>query len=627
MLNPRLILLPLLAVFAFPVAAAEKMPAHLSRFAAGDGPVATNGVLRLLDAAMTPLQSNAVAFDRSQKGAFETVTLEAKLRVLKGGDGGAFLFLATSAFGARGPAPFVPQWTEPNLKGAFAVGIDVHNPPNEEPFGPWGNYQSLPEREISLHWDGREIVKRVAPKEFRGDWAEVGIALHHVVGGAEVTVSLAGEEVYDRYFIAHLMPYESRLAIGAGTRADATTAFDVKDVSFAAETPAAPRRRPLSVEVFHHVMTNNQKTSYDAEVALPPAGWAFGRVILTLDIHDGGKMWDEWDRNGNVSVQDAEGNWRVIVPFITSYRTPCHWKVDVTHFRPLLTGKTKFRIAAGTNFYKGRGYLMSVRLDFHHGTPALAPSAVVPLWDGVAKYRSAENHFRDFFTPREVAIPAETKAARVFTTTTGHSQIGEFTPSERTMVFAPVKGGPVEAERRFANTLWKTDCYLNPNRPQFGTWKYSRAGWAPGDVVRPWWIDVTPHMKPGETAGFRYEPKPYDFGEGENRPADKQINAASHVVRSYLILYREPGTLVPAPVLLITNVAKGSNAAKVGLKAGDYLASYGGRRLDSVADLRAAIQSWLAEGGKDAPIEIYRGSERMEFSIPPGKLGVNLSDR
>ncbi len=54
--------------------------------------------------------------------------------------------------------------------------------------------------------------------------------------------------------------------------------------------------------------------------------------------------------------------------------------------------------------------------------------------------------------------------------------------------------------------LWKTDCYLNPNRPQFGTWKFSRAGWAPGDVVRPWWIDLTPKLEPGEVATLDYQP-------------------------------------------------------------------------------------------------------------------------
>jgi hypothetical protein len=254
------------------------------------------------------------------------------------------------------------------------------------------------------------------------------------------------------------------------------------------------------VEVFNHVLTDNGKTAYDTEVALPPSNWAFGRVILTLDIHDAGKDWDEWDRCGEVSIWDADGVKRGIVPFITSYRTECHWKVDVTHFRPFLSGKTKFEIAAGTNFYKGRGYMMSVSLDFHHGTPALEPYRVVPLWVGTAKYRSAENHFSDFFTPQAVRIDDETAAARTYITTTGHSQIGEFTPSKRILGFAPQAGTASVSQQRFENVLWKTDCYLNPNRPQFGTWQYARAGWAPGDVVWPWIVDLTPHLKAGASA-------------------------------------------------------------------------------------------------------------------------------
>ena len=81
----------------------------------------------------------------------------------------------------------------------------------------------------------------------------------------------------------------------------------------------------------------------------------------------------EWDRNGEISVYDKEGRKWGIVPFITSYRTECYWQVDVTHFRPLLAGKTRFEVRAGTTFYKNRGYMMSVSLDFYHGKPPLEP--------------------------------------------------------------------------------------------------------------------------------------------------------------------------------------------------------------------------------------------------------------
>ncbi len=622
-----LLILTALPHFAFAKeAATEDAPApvaHLSRFGSGDGPVLADGIYRLLDARKSVNQSNAVAFDREWEGAYVAVSLRCRLRVLKGGDGGAFAFLNTAEYGDLGPAPFVKSWVEPNLRSTFAVGVDVHNPPNEEPFGLLGNYQGLPEREISLHWDGREIVKRVAPVEFRGDFVDLEIAIRQRIGGAEVTVRLGEGTVYDHYFVAGMRPYESRLAIGAGTRADAVTEFEVCRIEFTAREPAWRPRPPLHVEVFNHVMTDNSRTAYETEVTLPPFNWAFGRVILTLDIHDGGKMWDEWDRNGEVSIWDQNGNKLGIVPFITSYRTPCHWQVDVTHFRSLLSGKTRFEVRAGTNFYKNRGYLMSVSLDFYHGWLESVPYRVVPLWVGIAKYKSAENHFSDFFTPRTVRIDEKARAARIVTTTTGHSQIGEFTPSRRTVVFVPEKHA---AEQRFDNVLWKTDCYLNPNRPQYGTWKFSRAGWAPGDVVRPWWIDLTPHLVANREAVFRYEPQPYDFGAGA-QPAEKQINAASHVVRSYLILYRKVESTVPAPTVFVTSIAKGSNAAKAGMKKGDYLASYDGKRVDTVDDLRAAIKGAMAAEKDKVVVVVFRGSDRHELELLPGKMGVNLSLR
>ncbi len=620
------ILVPLTAWAEEPAAGHE--PAHLAQFAGGAGPVAAAGTYRLLDRTGTKKQSNALAFDRGWRNARESAALQCKLRVLAGGDGGAFLFLATSEYGVRGPAPYVKSWVEPNLRSSFAVGIDVHNPPSKEQFTPWGNYQDLPQREISLHWDGREIVKRVAPKEFRGDFADVEITWTHVAGGAEVTVGIAGALVYDGYFVAGMQPYETRLAIGAGTRVDAVTEFDVKDIRFTGGDLAAERRPPLHVDVFRRVLTNNKQTAYEAEVQLPPANWAFGRVLLTLDIHDAGKDWDEWDRNGEVSIFDGETKLG-IVPFITSYRTECHWVVDVTHFRPLLSGKRRFEVRAGTTFYKNRGYMMSVSLDFHHAVPGRQgshiPYRVVPLWHGSAKYKSAENHFKDFFMPQTVPFHEYTERARIWTTTTGHSQIGEFTPSKRSIVFHPVKGGKPEEAHAFENTLWKTDVYLNPNRPQFGTWQYSRAGWAPGDVVRPWWIDLTQYFVYGKEALVEYLPTPYEFSPEGPQPEQKEINKASHVVRSYLILYRLAKGQVPAPVLWIMNVAAKSNAAKAGIKRGDYLASYDGKLLNSVDDLRAAIQG--AAGKDKIPVVVFRGAKRLDLELAPGRMGVNLGNR
>jgi hypothetical protein len=599
---------------------------HLSRFAAGEGPrVAPDGTVHLLDTARTPSQSNVVAWDRrdADAGPREAAVLRCRMRVLEGGDGGAFLLLGTAEFGARGPAPFVRDWTAPNLKGTFAVGIDVHDPKNEEPFGEWGNYQDLPQREVSLHWDGREVVKRVADAEFRGGFADVEIRLTHVCGGAEATVRIGAATVFDRFFVAGLEPYEMRPAVGAATRADATTEFDVADLRFETGAPAAPRRRPVHVEVFDHVRTDGAKSAFRTDIDLPPANWAFERVLLTIEIHDGGRMWDEWDRCGEVSVVLADGTKLGIVPFITSYRTPCRWVVDVTHFRPLLAGRVRLEIEAGTTFYKDRGYLMSAALDFHHGAPAREPFRVVPLWVGTAHHGAPENHFQDFFAPQTVAIDAEASAARLFVTTTGHSQVGEFTPSERTFVVRPDREDAA-GEARFVQTIWKTDCYLNPNRPQSGTWKFSRAGWAPGDVVRPAWFELTPVLRPGRTAEFRAETKAYDFSGEKEPPTEAQIREANQVVRAYLILWRDAAGLVVAPTLRVMDVVEGGNAAKAGVQAGDWLESYEGRRLESVDELRAAVKAAEDAGRKSVRAVFFRGSERIEKELPPGRLGVAL---
>jgi len=624
----RLAPLFLLALFSTSTPAMEGHVEHLSAFGPGPGPELTENGYRLLDENRTPGQSNAVAFDVGAEGAFEQVALRCQFRVLPGGEGGAFIFLNTAEYGRHGPAPFLKNWAEPSLRKTFAVGIDVHNPPTDDLYGPGGNFQGLPEREVSLHWDGREVVKRIAPVEFRGDFVDCEIAVRHVIGGAEITVRIAGGTVFDRYFLPGMLPYETRFAIGAGTRSEATTEFDVRNIEFTVAGSARPQRHPSHFELFNHVMIAGGGTSGETEASLPPSGWAFGRVILTLEIHDAGRAWDQWDRAGHFYVTDPAGIKRDIVPFITSFRTPCRWLVDVTPFRPWLAGETAFEITVETEGLEDQGFMMSAALDFYHGSPKLEPYRIEPLWNGTAAYKSAANHFSDFFPPRVIDIDETTRAARLFITATGHSPVGEFTPSRRTVIFVPAKMQAKTVEHRFENVLWKTDGYLNPNRPQFGTWKFPRAGWAPGDIVRPWWIDLTPFILPGSTAELRYEPEPYDFSgiPREERPTEDQVDQARQIVRAYLISYRAPTDMMAAPLLRVLNVLQDSNAEKAGIRAGDYLERYDGVRPDSIESLRKAIREAAEAGKKRVPAVIYRGGRRMEMILGPGLMGVLLEE-
>ena len=80
--------------------------------------------------------------------------------------------------------------------------------------------------------------------------------------------------------------------------------------------------------------------------------------------------------------------------------------------------------------------------------------------------------------------------------------------------------------------LWKEDNYLNPCRPQGGTWKYDRAGWGPGDIVRPWefLVGFTPETRP-ETLSISYALDPY-----VNTDRGKTW-APFHLTHSMVVLY------------------------------------------------------------------------------------------
>ncbi len=215
------------------------------------------------------------------------------------------------------------------------------------------------------------------------------------------------------------------------------------------------------------------------------------------------------------------------------------------------------------------------------------------------------------------------KQAKLFITTTGHTKVGEFTPARRTVIFTPDKNKTPEKELQFENVLWRSDNYLNPVRPQAGTWQYARAGWAPGDIVRPWWIDLTPHIIPGKTSELRYQPKAYDFSNipEEKRPSDELINQSMHIVRSYLILYRTPSQLLPAPALKVLDVEEESNASRAGIQEGDYLESYNNMQPETIEALRAAIKEAENSGMRRIAIVIYRDAKRISQENRPRQDG------
>ncbi|MBV9864566.1 MAG: hypothetical protein JO316_04400 [Abitibacteriaceae bacterium] len=541
-MKTRIILLILLSLLAVVGAPSYASPVVLQQNFNGVGgapyhlitggkqtPRILNGALRLLDGA--PDQAHVVVFDRKARGLYSHITATWKMRLLPGADGASFMLLNTRQYGTKGTPDFYgfQSWEEPTLPQAFAVGFDIYNPPSENPFNADGNIYNRPQREISLHWNGAEIVKRLSPVEFRGEaLQEIGVTLEFVTGGAEVSVRVGQKDVYQNYFVPGLLPFENRVALGARS-GSVTTTCDLKDLRVAYEQPIHATLPPLALTAIDHQVVDAKHYRQSRLVNFPTNTDAIGRIVLTLTLSEPPGGYDPWDRKGAVYVYDERGERFEIVRFITPYHQGFTWQVDVTDYRPLLLRQKKVEVWCETY---ATGWLATVHFDFYPGSivhGGYKAYKVQNLWVGEPEIGNLDKPVTNFFVPKTISRDPDAAVMKLRFTVTGHGMepnsrnAAEFMPSRRTVTLG---------NHSWDNLLWKTDNYLNPCRPQGGTWKFDRAGWGPGTIVAPWDIDITSALAPGQTSKLSYTLEPY---VNENRG---KTYAPTHWVESQVIYYR-----------------------------------------------------------------------------------------
>lgn len=414
------------------------------------------------------------------------------------------------------------DWVEPNIRGALAVGFDTNNPKADNIFDANGNIYDRPQREISLHWNGREIANRLCGEPLNAAHSvTVSLILQYVTGGADLTIKVNDRFVFDRFFVPGLHAYHGSLVFGG----EATAANVRSRWSLPMNAQAAPTRVAAITDALndknHHRISN--------EVDFPPKSTAFGRVICTLTLDETPSGLDPWDRVASVYLYDSGGERFEILRYITPYRRAWTWKADVTDFLPLLTGRKRLEVECETY---GAGWLVSVDFDFYPGRLDRIPYKVVNLWNVTTPIGDDRHPFNKVVAPIQIMPDRGAAWSRIRVCVTGHGMspntgnAAEFLPLWRILHI----GG-----RSFKNTLWKDDNYLNPCRPQGGTWKFDRAGWAPGDLVQPWIVDTTGLLRPGQPITLKYEIQPYV----NKMPVDG--NPARHIIASQLILYKRPG--------------------------------------------------------------------------------------
>ncbi len=470
----------------------------------------------------------SIAFPAPTDTTTRVVEVSWKLVMNTGTEGAGFAWLNVEKYGQEGEAPKIEEWEAPSIPACLGVGFDASDPANRDPFRGSGNAYDRPQHEVSLHWDAAEIVKRTTTMDFRDETPhDVRVRVEFVPGGADASVWIDGTVIFDRYFIPSATAYVGRPAFGARNGETAGDTW-IEGLNIECEHPIPAPEPPVTVMAIDHKLNDAEHPKSEAVVDFPDNTDRFARIICTLRLDRPETRFDPWDRLAEISVYDDDGERFEILRYITPYHRGHEWKVDVTDYRPLLRGKRRIEQVCST---QGEGWVVTVGFDFYPGTTDRLAYKVINLWSGSPEIGNPDEPVDAFYAPKIVPLDQQTASAKVRTVVTGHGMspntdnAAEFMSIGRTLT---ING------QSFRNVLWKTDNYLNPCRPQGGTWKYDRAGWAPGDVVRPWEVDVTSLIGTGRVLNIGYKLDPYV------NEARGQTWAPFHKTESQVILYHKP---------------------------------------------------------------------------------------
>ncbi len=274
----------------------------------------------------------------------------------------------------------------------------------------------------------------------------------------------------------------------------------------ASSPPPMPQAGDYTIPTFENELINGGRRTVERYYGFPVEGRSWGGI--TMDYHlscpPGGC--DPWDRSATVYLITEDDLHIELARLITPYKKACSWSADVTPYMPLLRGDVKLGIFIDTWVWE-EGWQVTVDFTFHEGLLEPEPYRVEPLWRGSPEMGSYQAWLEgrgineDFFTPWTLGIPAEAVETELRFSMTGHGQGNSRNAGEFIQL-----GHWVEAdgETIASRVFWRDDCAENPCSPQSGTWKYSRAGWCPGDVAPMWSVDLTPHIGGADSVTVDY---------------------------------------------------------------------------------------------------------------------------
>ncbi len=294
----------------------------------------------------------------------------------------------------------------------------------------------------------------------------------------------------------------------------------------------------LIVPVFEEDASPGNRFSVDVHLPDAEALAQYDRLEVELQMDCPGRSdanCPEWDRLAHLYLcddPDSDDCGIELARWITSYHRIGYWLTDVSQMLGFLRegGRQRFR------FFAQDPWIISVNLHFSSSGGA-APTRILPLWTGGAyKEDYNANH-----PPIEIEVLEDFERVELYALITGHGwgaeldNCAEFCNHQH-FFFVNDKGDYLKDHAIAGDRLGCFNTVADGVVPnQYGTWHLGRAGWCPGQDVRPYVVDVTENMQVGSNTisylslfeGDDYQPRPNPNSTG-GFPAN--INMSSYLV-------------------------------------------------------------------------------------------------
>jgi len=283
--------------------------------------------------------------------------------------------------------------------------------------------------------------------------------------------------------------------------------------------------------------THQQAVEKVFDFQVEPAEVSSISMFIKLDCPEGGC--NAWDVFANVRIWDEDAeSWYEMGRYITPYGVDNNmlkdgFKIDVTDFKPLLTGEV--RLKSFVEVWGNDGWLVSIDFKIEKGEPDYKYYALAEIIDfadhSLAGVPYGEDH--DFCLEKQITMPDNTRETDFRTIITGWGHATPIDDDQRPCAEWCFRTHTILIDDApfFFHDMKPLGCASNPVQPQNGNWAPDRAGWCPGMEV-PVRTNSFEDPLAGETIRFSYEFE--DWTNDFQSSADNQH--AYYAISSYVVV-------------------------------------------------------------------------------------------